>query len=181
MNGERPPGRLVRFSAVVVDFVTLLLPFLAGLAVAFAWLLVRSSAGRYDAETGDTLIAASLVGATIPAWTAWQGTRLYRLGATFGQARFGLAVDGAPWRRTLRLLAHPLSMPLWTWLVLTLLIAGAPPWWLLVPPLAWLALLIWGLAKVATDAWQERSWSAVLRGKPLPHDWLVKTQLARRP
>ena len=89
-SGKRRPGLLVRLFAVVIDFATLLPLLLAGLIVAFAWLLLRSSAGRYDAETGDTLIAVSLIGATVPAWTAWQAVRLYRLGATFGQARLGL-------------------------------------------------------------------------------------------
>ena len=180
-GGERQPGRLVRLCAVVIDFVTLLPLLLAGLIVAFAWLLLRSSAGRYDAETGDTLIAVSLIGATVPAWTAWQAVRLYRLGATFGQARLGLAVEGAPWRRTLRLLPHPLSLPLWGWFILTLLIAGASGWWLLAPPLAWLAILVGAVATLVGDARRERSWRALLGGTPLPHDWLPRTRLVRRP
>ena len=179
-GGKRRPGLLVRLFAVVIDFATLLPLLLAGLIVTFAWLLLRSSAGRYDAETGDTLIAVSLIGATVPAWTAWQAMRLYRLGATFGQARLGLTVDGAPWRRTLRLLAHPLAMPFWAWFVLTLLIAGAPAWWLLAPPLAWLAILAAALTTIVGGARRERSWRALLHGTPPPHDWLTNTRLVRR-
>ena len=40
----------MRLFAVVIDFATLLPLLLAGLIVAFAWLLLRSSAGLYDAD-----------------------------------------------------------------------------------------------------------------------------------
>lgn len=175
-GGRRRPGRLVRLFAVVIDAATLLLLLLAGLVVAFVWLLIRSSAGRFDAGTGDTLIAASLIGAIAPAWTAWQATRLYRLGATFGQARLGLAVEGAPWQRALRLLPHPLSLLLWSWLLVTLLLAGAPPVWLLLTAagsavavvVLWLAVLLVSIAR-------GREWP---HGR-LPHDWLARTRLVQ--
>lgn len=172
----RRPGRLVRLFAVVIDAVTLLFLLLAGAVVAFLWLLIRSSAGRYDAETGDTLIAASLIGAIVPAWTAWQGARLYHLGATFGQSRLRLAVEGAPRRRAARLLLHPLSLLLWGWLVLTLLLAGAPALWVLaaaaIAAAAYTGGWLGSLLVTATQAREQRRWR-------LPHDWLAKTRLVR--
>lgn len=166
----------MRLLAVVIDAATLLLLLLGGLAVAFVWLLIRSSAGRYDAGTGDTLIAATLIGAIAPAWTAWQATRLYRLGATFGQARLGLSVEGARWRRTLRLLLHPISLLLWVWVLITLLLAGAP--------FIWLLLAIVNAAVVIILLWLGALLVSVARGSEwrhgrLPHDWLARTRLVR--
>ncbi len=176
-GGAGRPGRLVRLAAVTLDALTLLLLLLAGAAVAFLWLLLRSSAGRYDAGTGDTLIATALIGAIVPGWTAWQAVRLQRLGATFGQARLGLAVEGAPWRRVARLLLHPLSLPLWSWVLLTLLLAGAPAVWLL--------LTIANAAAVSTLFWIGALLVSVGRGSEwrhgrLPHDWLARTRLVQR-
>ena len=177
-DDRRRPGRLVRLLAVAIDAATLLLLASAGLAVAFGWLLISSEAGRHDAETGDTLIAGSLIGAMAPAWTAWQATRLYRLGATFGQARLGLAVEGARWRRMLRLLLHPISLLLWGWLLITALIAGAPPVWLLLTAV--------NAAVVISLLWVGALLVSVARGSEwphgrLPHDWLARTRLVRRP
>ncbi|MYB40948.1 MAG: hypothetical protein F4X76_01915 [Chloroflexi bacterium] len=173
---RRPRGR-VRLLAVAIDAASLLVLLLGGLAVAFVWLLIRSSAGRYDAGTGDTLIAATLIGAIAPAWTAWQATRLYRLGATFGQARLGLAVEGARWRRALRLLLHPISLLLWGWLLITLLLAGAPPLWLLLTLVnsAAVIFLLWVGALLVSVA-RGSEW----RHGRLPHDWLARTRLVQR-
>ncbi len=177
VGGQQRAGRLVRLVAVVIDAATLLLLLLAGLVVAFVWLLIRSSAGRYDAETGDTLIATSLIGAIVPAWTAWQALRLYRLGATFGQARLGLAVEGPRWRRALRLLLHPLSLLLWGWLLLTSLLAGVHPVLALV---VGLLIAVGGgafwLASLAVSAARKRERP---HGR-LPHDWIAGTRLVRR-
>ena len=172
---RRPRGR-VRLLAVAIAAASLLLLLLGGLAVAFVWLLIRSSAGRYDAETGDTLIAASLIGAIVPAWTAWQGARLYRLGATFGQARLGLAVEGARWARTLRLLVHPISLLLWGWVLITLLLAGAPFIWLLVAVVnATVVITLFWVGALLVSVARGSEW----RHGRLPHDWLARTRLVR--
>ncbi len=166
----------MRLLAVAIDAASLLLLLLGGLAVAFVWLLIRSSAGRYDAETGDTLIAASLIGAIVPAWTAWQGARLYRLGATFGQARLGLAVEGARWGRTLRLLVHPISLLLWGWVLITLLLAGAPFIWLLVAVVnATVVITLFWVGALLVSVARGSEW----RHGRLPHDWLARTRLVR--
>lgn len=168
----------MRLLAVVIDAASLLLLLLGGAAVAFVWLLIRSSAGRYDAGTGDTLIAATLIGAIAPAWTAWQATRLYRLGATFGQARLGLIVQGARWRRTLRLLLHPISLLLWGWVLITLLLAGAPFIWLLVAIVnAVVVIIVLWVGALLVSVARGSEW----RHGRLPHDWLARTRLVRHP
>ena len=94
--------------------MALLLMLIAATALALAWLLARTQAGRLDAASGDAIAAAAIVGAAVPAWAAWQAARLHALGATTGQARLGLAVEGAPMRRVARFLLHPASLPLWS-------------------------------------------------------------------
>ena len=170
---ERPPAIGARLAAVGYDAGVLVLLLLAGLVAALAYLLVRTSWGRFDVGAGDALVAWALLGATLPAWGTWEAARLCTGGATLGQARFGLAVEGEPsWRRCVRLLVHPLSLPLWGWLALTLLLTEVL--WLLVPPLlVMLAIAAAGLASLAI---------VLLRPSARPlHDRVAGTRLMRRP
>lgn len=170
-DDERAPGAGVRLAAIVYDAGTLLLLLLAALVVAFAWLLIRTSWGRFDVGTGDALVATSLIGATTPAWGAWQAARLHRDGATVGQARFGLATEGEPLRRSARLLVHPLSLPLWFWLALTVLISEVRivlwPILFILLAVAVAGLLSLGILLVRGDA-------------RLLHDYVAGTRVVRR-
>ena len=170
-DGERAPGAGARLLAVVFDAGTLVLLLLAGLVVAFAWLLVRTSWGRFDVGTGDALVATSLIGATVPAWAAWLAARLHLHGATPGEARLGLAVEGEPWRRAARLLAHPISLPLWGWLTLTVLITELRV--LLLPAVfVLLAVAVAGLLSLGM---------LLVRGHArLLHDYVFGTRIVRR-
>ena len=166
---ERRPGRVARLLAVLIDWTALLLMLVAALVVALAWLLLGTQAGRYDVADNDALAAAALVGATVPAWAAWPATRLYLRGATTGQARRGLAIEGAPWRRVVRMLAHPVSAPLWGWLMVTALIAKAPFYALLVPiGIVALAFIVMGLSFLV-PSFREA------------FDGVTRTRLVRRP
>ena len=170
-DGGRAPGAGARLAAVVYDAGMLVLLLLAVLVVAFAWLLIRTSWGRFDVGTGDALIATSLIGATVPAWAAWQAARLHMHGATAGQARFGLATEGEPLRRSARLLVHPLSLPLWSWLVLTVLITE-------LRLLLWPAVLV--LLAVAAAGLLSLG-MLLLRGDArLLHDYVAGTRVVRR-
>ena len=156
---------------MALDLGVLLLAVGAAAVVAFAWLLVRSSWGRYDVEVGDAYVATAIVGAAVPAWAAWQAVRFARQGATFGQVRMGLVTEGVRGpRRFARLLAHPVSLPVWGWLWATLLLLGVP--WL--PTLALLGLaLVGGMAVVTAGTMIARPrWRAL-------HDRLAGTRVVR--
>ena len=124
-----------RIGAAAIDAATALLALAAGLLVAAAWLLLRTDFGRTDVGEGDGVAAASLVGATMPAWAAWLALRVRRDGATVGQRRAGLTVvprsQARGWPPQLRFAIHPLALPLWGWLALTALLSGVPWLWLL--------------------------------------------------
>lgn len=155
--------------AVLIDWMALLLMLAVAMVVAFAWLLLRTQAGRYDAPAPDALAAASSVAAAVPAWAAWQAARLYTRGATVGQWRLGLTVHGSPRRRVVRFVLHPAFFPVWMWLAVTAVVAEG-----LRPALA---VLSWATA------------ATILTGIPLLvpryrrplHDLATGTRLARRP
>ena len=183
---ERPPGFVAGLLALLIDWMALLLMvFVAGL-LAFGWLLLRTQAGRYDAPGGDALVAAALIGATAPAWTAWQAVRMYQRGATFGQARLGLAVEGGPKRRVARLLVHPVSAPLWAWLTATILLGAGLVYAVLaifvVVAVYIIDLLGGGIGLIMINVWYRRSWRALVPGGwPTSSEILLETRLVRRP
>ena len=51
-DGEhgRPPGRVAALSALLIDWVALLLMLIAAMVLALAWLLLSTRAGRFDAS-----------------------------------------------------------------------------------------------------------------------------------
>ena len=169
-------SRRRRLAAAAIDATGALLTVAAGIVVAAGWLLLRSDLGGTDVGDGDAVAAASLVGATLPAWAAWLSLRVRRDGSTPGQRRAGLLVArGAamtPWLRQLRLAIHPLALPLWGWLALTALLSGLP--WLWLPPLvAGVAVALAGLVSFA-----------LLLARPdlrAVHDLIARTELAPRP
>ena len=171
---ERPPGRGERLAAAGLDAgggATLLVVLTGTLIVALAYLLARTSWGRLDVGVGDAFVATAIVGASVPAWTVWQLVGVHFRGATFGQRRLGLAVEGrARWRRLLRFAGHPVALPAWSWLALTALLAELP-WLPLVPALAIVFVVIAGLVSFVT---------LLVRPQALPqHDHLAGTRLVR--
>jgi hypothetical protein len=168
---RRSPERSRRAAALALDLGVLFVLEGAAAALATAWLLVRSSWGRFDVGVGDAYIATALLGAIPPAWGAWQAWRFAREGATFGQVRMRLAVDsGEGPRRFVRLVAHPASLPCWGWLWVTLLLLGLP--WL--PVLARLGfVLVLGAAVLSAATMIARPhW-------PPLHDRLAGTRVVR--
>lgn len=97
----------------------------AGVALGWGWLFVRSSGGAVDIDVSDAQIAAAIALAMPPAWLAWFARGVLS-GRTWGQSRAGLFVEGTRRQRALRFAAHPLAAPLWVWLTLLLLAAGQP-------------------------------------------------------
>ena len=183
---ERQPGFVAGLLALLIDWMALLLMIVVAGLLALGWLLLRTQAGRYDAPAGDALVAAALIGATAPAWTAWQAGRMYLRGATFGQARLGLAVEGGPRRRVARLLLHPVSAPLWAWLTATVLVGAGLVYAalaiLVVVVVYCIELLGGGIGLIMMNVWRRRSWRALM-----PGDWrtsseiLLGTRVVRRP
>ena len=145
--------------------------------VATVWLLLRTGFGRADVGGGDAVAALSVVGATLPAWAAWLALTVRRDGCTPGQRRARLFVELAaaaattPWRRQVRLAAHPLALPLWGWLTLTALLSGLP--WL------WLPVAAGGMAVALAGL---LSFALLLARPELSaiHDLLARTRLAVR-
>lgn len=172
---EGTPGRGARFAAVALDLGALL-ALLAIVAVAVAgWLLARTAWGRLDAGAADAWAAAALLAACVPAWGAWQLARLRRAGATFGEARAGLAVEASSARRRLlRFALHPLSVPVWGWLALTLLVSGLGGPALALAALCAIAGALAGLGGLAALAL-----AAARPGARAPHDLPAGTRLAR--
>jgi hypothetical protein len=123
--------------AWLYDLGTLVLALLATGVVGTLWLLARTDWGRVDVALGEAVFASSLLAAAAPAWTAWQWLRLWDEGRTAGHRRLQLepasALPGA--RRVIELALHPVSIPAWSWLALTLII-------LEVPGAAWLAVVV---------------------------------------
>jgi hypothetical protein len=131
------PARKRLLVAWLYDLGTLVLALLATGVVGTLWLLARTEWGRVDVALGEAVFAASLVAAAAPAWTAWQWLRLWDQGQTAGHRRLDL--DARPslsgGRRVIELALHPVSVPAWGWLALTLII-------LEVPGVAWLAVVV---------------------------------------
>ena len=168
-ENERPPRRLTALLAVLIDWMVLLLMLAAALVVAFVWLLLRTQAGRYDVPTGDALTAFAFVGATVPAWAAWQAHRLYAYGATTGQSLRGLRVEGDPRRRVARVLLHPAATPLWAWVAATAVIGGGWRIALVVLGVAASVVLLTGVSLIVPR-----------HRRPL-YDVVTGTRVVRRP
>ncbi len=112
--------RSARLRAAGIDVGSALLVAAAAVALATAWLLLRTATGRDDVASVDAMLVVSFVAATVPAWAAWLIAGVWQDATTPGQRRANLAVTsdpdshrGASQRRLLRLAAHPLSLPLW--------------------------------------------------------------------
>lgn len=125
----RAPARLDRAAALAVDLGWGALAVLAAALLAFAWLFIRTDRGAQHVTDGDSIIAAGLVGAAVPAWLAWIAVRALAEGATHGQQRMGIRVEARmqrPVPRLLRLLVHPVSVPGWLWVAGVLAIVEVP-------------------------------------------------------
>lgn len=138
-ESDRTPKVRARLLAVIFDTGMLVLLLSLGLLVAFTYLLIRTSWGRFDVASSDALVAASLIGAIVPTWAMWLIAHLHLKGATPGQALLGLSVEGQQWRRLARLLVHPISIPLWIWGLLTAFIAQLN---VLLVPIALVLLMV---------------------------------------
>ncbi len=166
----RPPSRVARWSAVSIDLALGAAFGGVAVALAFGWLLVRTSGGLRDVPAGDAAFAFALVMASAPAWLAWLAYDLATRGATPGQRARGLFVLGSPSRRVLRLAFHPLGAIGWSWLALVSWIAVIP----LLPLLfasVWLVVLAGGITTALL--------SFMRPGHPAVHDRLAYTRIAR--
>ena len=177
---SRAVTRSARLRAAGIDFGSALLVAAAGVVLATAWLLLRTATGRDDVVASDAVFVVSFVAATVPAWAAWLAVGVWRNAATPGQRRGDLAVAtdddsgrdahrGTSQQRLLRLAAHPLSLPLWGWLTLTMLLSGLP-WLWLAPLFVALAVAGGGLTTLALLLLRPQSMAT--------HDRVARTHLA---
>ena len=155
--------------AVAIDVATLLVAVLIPLAFATGWLLARTEAGRLEVRDADARLAAALVLAGPPAWLGWLLPGIGG-GATAGQRRAQLYVRGSLVARVNRLALHPLTLPLWSWLALTLIASGTPR-------LGFAALLVGGFV-LALALGSSVLWLISPSSRAL-HDRLARTHLVR--
>ncbi|MSP23056.1 MAG: hypothetical protein EXR66_08670 [Dehalococcoidia bacterium] len=118
-------ARRLRAAAVARDAAPLLVGLAIAVTVTTSWLLVRTEAGLLRVQDADARRAAAIVLAVPPAWAAWLAPGVAH-GATSGQRRAGLQVQGGPLARLARTAIHPLSLPLWGWLALLAAASGLP-------------------------------------------------------
>jgi hypothetical protein len=160
-------GRRRRAIAVAIDAATLLVAAVIISTVAVGWLLARTDLGLLEVRDSDARLGAALVLAVPPAWLAWLLPGVLR-GATPGQRRAGLEVEGSVVRRVNRLAFHPLALPLWVWLALTALAFGTPR---LGVAVAFVAALVLAMAFGSFVLWVISPTSRAL------HDRLARTRL----
>jgi hypothetical protein len=124
------PLRRDRVLAVTIDALWGLGAVFFAAMVAFTWLFVRTGWGRYDVESIDSIAAAALIAAAIPAWLAWLSIGLRQDRATFGQRsrQLTVAAEGArrPAPELLRLAVHPLGLAGWGWLTILFALLTVP-------------------------------------------------------
>lgn len=135
---QTPTHRRRLFAAFAYDIVTFVGALLATGMLAGAWLLARTGFGRIDPTGNEAVVAFAVWGAALPAWTVWQWRSLASHGTSVGMYRTA-AGPGTPLllssrRRIWWYVLHPVTVPGWIWLSLTLLIPG--PWQLAVLPLS---------------------------------------------
>lgn len=175
----RPPSgatpRRARLHALAGDVGMLLGGSLLATLLAFAYLLVRTSWGATDVGDFDSALAAALLLAIPPTWAAWLLISVAEHRATPGQRRAGLVLAASETARRgapqLRMALHPLSLPLWLWSAVMLLLLSVPvlPWLVVL----WCSLIaIVGLASFVMLLVQPRS--------PAIHDQLAGTRVVVR-
>lgn len=172
--------RSARLRAAGIDVGSALFVAAVAVVLATAWLLLRTAIGRDDVAGFDSVLVVSFVAATVPAWAVWLVVGVWQDTATPGQRRAALTVATdddsggdshreASQRRLLRLAAHPLSLPLWGWLTLTMLLSGLP-WLWLAPLFVALAVAGGGLTTAALLLVRPQSMAI--------HDRFARTHLA---
>lgn len=165
---EAPALRGRRVRALAVDLGTMALASLLASAVAVAWLLLRTGAATTDPSAGDSAIAFALALSALPAWYALAALDVLEAGATPGQRRAGLRIEGAPARRLVRLSLAPVALPGWAWLSTVALLTA-------VYPLALLVASVTAIVAVAALA----STALVAAGRRGLHDRLAGTRVVR--
>jgi hypothetical protein len=167
--------RRARLRALLSDIGTLLGGSLLAVLLAFAYLLVRTNGGATDVGDFDSALAGALLLAIPPTWAARLLISLAENRATPGQRRAGLVIarreDRRPAALLLGMAMHPLSLPLWVWSAVMLLMLSVPvlPWLVAL----WCALVtIVGLASLVVLIVQPQA--------PAIHDQLAGTQVVVR-
>ncbi len=115
---------------MLVNLGTLVASLAFGVAVALAYLLMRTSRGLLDVSPGDGMIGLAVCAAALPAWTALEWRSLLTTGGTLGSRALHSSIDLLPRRglaRWLTLALHPSATVAWLWLGLGL---ALPAWYL---------------------------------------------------
>lgn len=144
-----PPvgSRRARINAVAFDLACIAGSAVLGGLLASTWLFLRTSAGAVDAGRGDSALALAIAMAGVPAWYGLAALDVATAGATPGQRRAGLRVEGGPVARLARFAMSPAALPAWLWLSVMAMLTSLYPIQLLFASLAAAAV---GLALTST-------------------------------
>lgn len=177
---EPPPDRstavppLRRLGAVALDAVLGIVFLLVAGIVALGWLLVTTGGGAREATGVANSIAFAIVMGAPPAWLAYLLSSAWpdiARGATPGQVRREIAVEGSPARRLMRLALHPLATVGWWWLAVASWLATIPGLPLVLVS-AGLLTAASGLLSVFLLAFRPQS--------PLLHDRIAGTRMVNQ-
>lgn len=152
------------------------LALLAGLQAATATVavlvfLIQSGGGERDLTSSAATTGWAIALAAVPAWLGLLGQGYAAHDGTPGQHRAGLAVEGTPLRRLVRLALHPVGMLGWGWLALVSALAA----------LTGLALLFASAAVIVALGGLASGAIVLARPGSLPlHDRIAGTRLVVR-
>lgn len=167
-SGGVAPSWRARARAIGIDLALGVALQAGALVLALVIFMVDSRAGARDLSTLGASAGWAALLAAVPAWLGLLAYGSWSGDATPGQHAAGLAVEGTPRRRLLRLAIHPLGLAGWAWLAILAMLATAPfvVW-------ATLALMAGAIASVSALA-------AMLPRAPALHDLLAGTRLVMR-
>lgn len=164
-------SRRARLGALALDLAVGLAFQAATLAAAFLLFVLRTGGGARDLQTAEATLGWAIALAAVPAWLGLLVHSALLRGATPGQRAAGLAVEGSPPRRVLRLAGHPVGVIAWAWLAIIAFLAAVPGGPLLLLAAAMTALtagVISGVMLLARP------------GTALLHDHMAGTRLVTR-
>ncbi len=161
-----PPA--ARLRAGVVDLGRLLGTVAVAAALAALVLLALAGAASVDPGRGVTALVFAVAAAGVPAATGGMAFDLATSGATAGQRRAGIHLEGSRARRLAWFALSPVALPAWAWLAALAALATASTPALLLAA----ATLIVAVAAAASGV------LVLLGGTPI-HERLTGTRLVR--
>jgi len=118
--------RAARARALAFDLALCAGGQLAAALAALAVFLLQTGGGERDLTSDAATAGWAVAMAGVPAWLGLLGHSCSLLGGTPGQRGAGVAVEGTPARRILRIALHPTGAVGWGWLAVVAGLATLP-------------------------------------------------------